>query len=145
MAPARKKKIGFDIASKETEKKKPKLKLMGPEGPMLSVLRIAVSPFQLNAIKNSKFLRLKVRSRDGKFALDLILKDSDAFLDLVPKKIPAISVNMELDHFYKNVEPKTIVMLLDGLGHSKGFKMVDIKPVELYHSSWFPRKEPKMN
>lgn len=144
MAPATKKKIGFELPGKE-EKRRPKLKLMGPEGPMLSVLRIAITPFQFNAIKDTKFLKLNVRSKDGLFALDMILKDSDSFLELVPRKIPTIAISMELDDFCKNVEPRMIVMLLDGLGHSKGFKLTDMKPVEHYNSGWFPKKEGKMN
>jgi hypothetical protein len=75
----------------------------------------------------------------------MILKDSDSFLELVPKKIPAIAIGMELEEFCKNVESRTIVMLLDGLGHSKGFKLVDMKAAPHYESGWFPKKEGKMN
>lgn len=137
-----KKKIGFELPVDERMKAPRK---MGPEPPMLSVLRIAVSPFQLNAIKDKKFVRLGLRSKDGKFAVDLVCKDVDSFLELVPSRMPTIQVDMDAESFWRNVESKTIVMLLDGLGHSKGFAVAAVQQVELLDSRWFGKKKKMVN
>jgi hypothetical protein len=115
--------------------------IMGPEGPRMNLLRIGITPYQLNAIKNSKFVRLCLKSKDGDFALDMVVKDVDAFLELVPSRMPGIEIQMNAEAFAGNVESRTIIMLEDGLGNNKGYKIAALQPVELMNSGWWPAKK----
>ena len=111
-----------------------------PEGPMLGLLKITVRPDIYKSLENSKFLKLRLKSEDGKFAIDLILKDAETFLELVPRRMPAISMVMSIEAFSRDVEQITIVHLEDGQGNRRGFRIAMIRQAELMNDSHGLRK-----
>jgi hypothetical protein len=147
-AASKKKQIGF-VTGKDTKPETGNRKRsVGPlsEGPRLGLLRIRVTPFQYNSFVKSKFVKLRLNSKDGKFALDLIVKDTDSHLELVPRSMPSIAIEMDAETFGEKIERKTIVMLENGAGQNKGYKIVAIREVELMNDGkWAPAKKHFVN
>lgn len=115
------------------------------EGPRLGLLRIRITQGQFKAIQKSKFVRLRLSSRDGKFLLDMIVRDADSHLELVPKRMRGIMIDMDAKTFEQGVGSKTIVMLEDGI-RNKGFKIAAIRAVELMNDGkWTQRKKHYAN
>jgi hypothetical protein len=145
---SKKRQIGFVTGKSTKPETGDRKRSSGPlsEGPRLGLLRIQISPYQFNAIQKSKFVRLRLHSKDGKFAMDIIIKDSDSFLELVPKKMPGLAIGMEADAFQEKIESKTIVMLENGLGQNKGYKIAAMREVELLNvGGWTPSKKYFVN
>jgi hypothetical protein len=140
MGSAAKKKIGF-VTGKEENKTFSRKDTM-KEGPIMNLLRIRIPQFQLKAISKSKFVKLMIRSKDGKMAIDMILKDSNSSLELVPRSMPSISISMEKSELLESVNRKTLVMLEDGQ-RNKGYALVGLSEVELLDSKWTYKKRMK--
>jgi hypothetical protein len=143
MGAAKKRQIGF-VTTKEKEGKGSRKLPVGPlsEGPRLGFLNIRITHGQFSAIEECKFVRLRLSSRDGKFLLDMIVRDADSFLELVPKKMPGIMIDMDAKTFMENVAAKTIIRLDDG-ARSKGFAIADIQRVDMMDAKWTFRKRMK--
>ncbi len=109
------------------------------EGPRLGFLRMRITTGQFSAIENCKFVRLRLSSRDGRFLLDMIVRDADSYLELVPKRMPGIMIDMDKKTFEENIAAKTIIMLEDG-ARSKGFAIADIQRVDMMDAKWTYRK-----
>lgn len=141
MGAAKKKQIGF-VTGRDTKPETGNRKLSaGPlsEGPRLGFLRIRITSRQFSAIENFKFVRLRLSSRDGKFLLDMIVRDADSYLELVPKRMPGVMIDMDAKTFGENIAAKTIIMLEDG-GRSRGFAIADIQRVDMMDSKWTYKK-----
>ena len=151
MAAVPKRQIGFVINENEKNDEKQNRKLETgnrkppSEGPMIGLLKINLNPQLFKSLESIKFLRLRIKSEDGKFGLDLILKDSESVLELVPHRIPAISLIMASEEFEKDMQALTIVHIEDGLGKHRGFKIAAIKSVEMLNDEKGPRKKEFLN
>lgn len=143
MGSAAKRQIGFVTDQKEN--KQFSRKDVQAEGPIINLLRIRITPYQLKMISPSKFVKLMLRSENGRVALDMVLKDSDSSLVLVPRSMPAISISMNAELF-ESLEGKTIVMLEDGAGKNKGYAIAALREVELMNDGkWTPAKKQFVN
>ena len=139
MGSAAKRQIGFVTNQQENKKfsKRDSLK----EGPIMNLLRIQITAYQLKAISQNKFVKLMLRSKNGRVAMDMVLKDSASFLELVPRRMPKIAISMDAD-FLEALEGKTIVMLEDGSGKNKGYAIAALREVELMNDGkWAPPKK----
>jgi hypothetical protein len=74
--------------------------------------------------------------------MDMIVKDVNSTLELVPRKIPTIAIEMNAEEFKENIEKKTIVMLENGAGQNKGYKIAALREVELMNDGkWTAAKK----
>lgn len=110
-----------------------------PEGPMLGLMRVRLEPGVFKSIAGSNFVKMRVKSGDGKFALDMILRDSESRLQLVPLRMPELSLHMEPEEICK-LETRTMVMFEDGVGNNRGYAIATIRQVELMNNGWTKKK-----
>jgi len=146
-AAQKKKPIGF-ITAEQTQNSKPVTgnrqqetanRKLPPEGPMLGLMRIRLNPGVYKSIAGSNFVKMRLKSGDGKFAIDVILRDSESRLQLVPLRMPAISLHMEPEEI-GNLESRTMVMFEDGAGNNRGYAIATIRQVELMNNGWTNKK-----
>jgi hypothetical protein len=146
-AASKKRQIGF-VTGQDRKPGTGNRKLPDPlsEGPKLGLFKVRLTPYQFSAVQKSKFVKLRVVSKDGKFAIDMIIKDAGSFLVSIPRNTPALLINMEADAFQEKMESKTIVMLENGLGQNKGYKIAALSGVELMNDGkWAPAKKHFVN
>ncbi len=112
-----------------------------PEGPILGLMKVMLEPGVFKSVTASNFVKMRLKSHDGKFAIDLILKnaDPDSRLQLVPLKMPAISLHMKPDGL-SDLETRTMVMFEDGMGNTRGYSIASIRQVELMNNGWTNKK-----
>jgi hypothetical protein len=151
-AELKRKPIGFIRTDEKTEEKKTealvKRREMGlapfkkePEGPILGLMKVRLEPEVFKSVTASNFVKMRLKSHDGKFAIDLILKNAnpESHLQLVPLKMPAISLHMKPDEI-SDLETRTMVMFEDGAGHNRGYAIATIRQVELMDNGWTNKK-----
>ena len=87
---------------------------MGPEGPYGRYFEIKVTPHKFDLLKEYNFVRIVASSVDFKLDRELLLKDIDTSLCLVPRYIPAILLIMEKEEYEEKVNSLTVFRLNDG-------------------------------
>lgn len=112
---------------------------LGPDGPMLGLMRIRLEPGVYRSIVKSNFIKMRLKTEDGKFAIDMVLKNPESRLQLVPVRIPEISIHMEPQELSK-LGAQTIVMLEDGEGNNRGYGIAAIREARLLDNGWTNRK-----
>jgi hypothetical protein len=149
-AEAKRKPIGFIRTDEKAEEKKAetlaKKRETGlqpfkkePEGPILGLMKIRLEPSVFRTVTASNFVKMRLKSQDGKFAIDTILRENESRLQLVPRNMPAISLHMEPGEV-SNLETKTIVMFEDGAGNNRAYAIASVRQVELMNNGWTNKK-----
>ena len=112
-----------------------------PEGPILGLMKVMLEPGVFKSVTASNFVKMRLKSHDGKFAIDLILKTANpgSNLQLVPLIMPAISLHMKPDGL-SDLETRTMVMFEDGMGNNRGYAIASIRQVELMNNGWTNKK-----
>jgi hypothetical protein len=127
MEPAIKRKPLPDSVPEEARRRLSPFK-PGPEGPTKKVLKVSVTPKYFDVLKEFRFVKLNIKSNDGKFSVSAILKNRTSFLELVPMRIPPIDIIMELRGFQDNVGQDTVFSVEDGAGRAMEYLLLAIRP-----------------
>jgi hypothetical protein len=88
--------------------------VMGPKGPYGKYFEIKVTPQKFDLLKQFNFVRIIAGSVDFALDYELLLKDIDTFLCIVPKYIPAVLLIMENAEFDEKMNSLTVFRLSDG-------------------------------
>lgn len=91
-----------------------KADVMGPKGPHGRYFEIEVSPRKFDLLREYNFVRIIVSSADFSLDKELLLKDIETSLCLVPRYIPAILLFMEESEYKEKVNSLTVFRLNDG-------------------------------
>jgi hypothetical protein len=91
-----------------------KADIMGPEGPYGKYFEIKVAPAKFDLLKKFNFVRIIAGSIDFKLDKELLLKDVETFLCIVPDHIPAILLIMDKKEFEEKMNSLTVFRLNDG-------------------------------
>jgi hypothetical protein len=91
-----------------------KADVMGPRGPYGKYFEIKVTPKKFDLLKDFNFVRIIAGSIDFTLDKELLLKDVETFLCLVPEHIPAILLIMDKLEFEEKMNSLTVFRLNDG-------------------------------
>lgn len=100
-----------------------KTDVMGPTGNYF-VLRVTKTKFDI--LEKEIFAKLIIGSLDKKFSADVILKDIDSFLALVPEYIHRVGLVMDQEQFKEKIDSTTIFRIEDGSGRYKDYLLTCI-------------------